>query len=140
MNLIQKLKMTVSILLCLITGGGFFPGVLNLMRAGDVDMIQNDHTKSFATTYTELFSYPDNDPDRQSWQQGMVTGNGENGAVIVGSPYRDSIIYQNIHFIMPTNDPRHTPEEVTAQLDEARQTVINGDDSWDIHGRAATYH
>lgn len=139
MKLIQKLKTILSILLCLITGGGFFPGVLNLMRAGDVDMIKNDHTKSFATAYTELVSYPNDEPGRQSWQQGMVTGNGQNGAVVAGSPYRDSIIFQNIHFIMPTNDPRYTPDEVTAQLHEARQAVINGDDSWDIHGRAATY-
>ncbi|MBR2730891.1 MAG: glycoside hydrolase N-terminal domain-containing protein [Clostridia bacterium] len=40
---------------------------------------------------------------------------------------------------MPTNDPRRIPDEVTGELEEARQAVINGDDTWDIHGRNATY-
>ena len=139
MKLFQKLKVCISILLILITGGGFFPGIWNMMKAGDVSMIQNDHTKSFATEFTELVAYPGNDEERQSWQQGMVTGNGENGAVCAGSPYHDTLIYQNIHFLMPTNEPRYTPDEVTAELEEARQAVINGDDTWDIHGRSATY-
>ena len=139
MKLILKLKTILAILLCLLTGGGFFEGIQTMMKAGDVSMIQNDHTKSFATKYTELVPYPDSDADRRSWQQGMVTGNGENGAVIAGSPYSDTLICQNIRFIMPTNDPRYTPEEVTGQLEEARQAVVNGDDTWDIHGRNATY-
>ena len=139
MQWIQKLKTIISILLVLITGGGFFPGIRDLMKAGDVTMIQNDHTKSFATVFTELVAYPGNDEERQSWQQGMVTGNGENGAVCAGSPYNDTLIYQNIRFLMPTNDPRYTPDEVTGELEEARQAVIGGDDTWDIHGRGATY-
>ena len=97
----------------------FSPGIRDLMKAGDVAMIQNDHTKSFATVFTELAAYPDTDEERQSWQQGMVTGNGENGAVCAGSPYNDTLIYQNIRFLMPTNDPRYTPDEVTAELEEA---------------------
>ena len=90
MHFIAKLKTILSILLCLMTGGGFFSGLGDLMKAGDIDMIQNGHTKSFATTYTELVSYPGNDQERQSWQQGMVTGNGENGAIIAGFPYHIS--------------------------------------------------
>ena len=49
---IQKLKIIFSILLCLLTGGNFFQGVTNLFRAGNVDMIGNNHLKSFATEYT----------------------------------------------------------------------------------------
>lgn len=138
-DLFIRLKTLVCILLCLLKGGGFFPGVWNMMKAGDVSMINNDHAKSFATAYTELVPYATNDRDRLSWQQGMVTGNGENGAVCAGSPYGDTLIYQNIHFLMPSNDPRYTPDEVTAELEEARQAVIDGDDTWDIHGRNATY-
>ena len=137
--LIQKLRITISILLCILTGGNFFTGILNFFRAGDVGMINNSHTKSFATEYTELVPYANNDKDRLSWQEGMVTGNGENGAVVAGSPYGDTHIFQNINFIMPSNDPRRTPDEVTAQLEEARQAVINYDDTWDIHGRNASY-
>ena len=137
--MISKIRIFISILMCIFTGGSFFAGMGNLLKAGCVDMINNDHAKSFATEYTELVAYASNDKDRLSWQEGMVTGNGENGAVIAGSPYGDTLIYQNINFIMPSNDPRYTPDEVTAQLEEARQAVINYDDTWNIHGRNASY-
>ena len=120
MFIIEKIKVFWSIMLCLIIGGNFFPGTLNLIRAGDVDMIGNDHAKAIATEYTELVPYG-RDEDSLSWFDGMVTGNGENGAVIAGSPYSDSIIYNNINLLMPSNDPRYTPDEVTDQLDDARQ-------------------
>ena len=139
MKLIQKLKMMISIFLVLATSGGSFTGIWDLLKAGDVTMIPNEHTKSFSTVFTELVPYPNTEEGRRSWQQGMVTGNGENGAVCAGSPYNDTLIYQNIRFLMPTNDPRRTPDEVTGELEEARQAVINGDDTWDIHGRNATY-
>ena len=137
--LLQKIKIIISILLCLLTGGSFFQGVANLFRAGSADMIPNDHCKSFATEYTELVPYASDDEDRVSWMQGMVTGNGENGAVCAGSPYSDTLIYQNIHFIMPSNDPRYTPEELSGELEQARQAVINYDDTWDVNGRNASY-
>ena len=73
------------------------------------------------------------------WRDGLVTGNGRNGAVCSCAPYDETIIYQNIEFIMPTREPRKTPEEVTAQLEEARQAVINYDVSWDVHGRNRTF-
>ena len=136
---LQKLKIFISILLCLLTGGDFFHGMTNFFRAGDVDMIPNDHLKSFATEYTGLVPYADNDADSLSWMQGMVTGNGENGAVCAGAPYSDTLIYQNIHFIMPSDDPRYTPEELSGELEQARQAVIGHDDTWDINGRNATY-
>ncbi len=139
MNLIQKFKTFITIMICLITGGNFFPGLLNYMRAGEVDMIKNDHTKSFATEYTELVRYANNFEDSLSWFDGMVSGNGENGVVVAGSPYSDSLIYQNINFIMPSNDPRYTPDEVTSELHDARQAVIDFDDTWDVNGRNRTF-
>ncbi len=125
--------------MCILTGGNVLSGLSNYFRAGSINMIDSSHSKSFATEYTALVPYADNDKDRMSWQEGMVTGNGENGAVIAGSPYSDTVIYQNINFIMPSNDPRYTPDEVTSQLEEARQAVINFDDTWNIHGRNASY-
>ena len=136
------LKALLCVLLCIIIAGGAYGGYAlyySSNRKGNVDMIENSHTKSFATEYTELVAYASTDEERQSWQDGMVTGNGENGAVIAGSPYGDTIIYQNINFVMPSNDPRETPDEVTSQLEKARQSVINLDDSWDIDGREPTY-
>ncbi len=139
MFIIEKIKIFINIMLCLIIGGNFFPGTLNLMRAGDVDMIKNDHTKAFATEYTELVPYASKHEDTISWFDGMVSGNGENGVTVAGSPYSDSYIYNNIHFLMPSKDPRYTPDEVTGQLHDARQNVMNGNAAWDCDGRQSTY-
>ena len=139
MLIFQKIKIFFSIMICLIIGGNFFPGTLNLMRAGDVDMIKNDHTKAFATEYTELVPYAREHEDTISWFDGMVSGNGENGVTVAGSPYSDSYIYNNIHFLMPSKDPRYTPDEVTGQLHDARQNVMNGNAAWDCDGRQSTY-
>lgn len=139
MDFITKIKTVIAIMLCILTGGNFFTGTLNYIRAGDVDMIGNDHKKAFATEYTELVPYAREHEDTISWFDGMVSGNGENGVVVAGSPYSDSLIYNNIHFLMPSNDPRYTPDEVTDQLDDARQNVINGNDAWDCDGRQSTY-
>ena len=126
MWLYKKFKVFISIMLCIFTGGNFFWGLINYIRAGDVDMIDNDHAKSFSTEYTELVPYAREHEDTISWFDGMVSGNGENGVVVAGSPYSDSYIYNNINFLMPSEDPRYTPDEVTDQLHDARQNVING--------------
>lgn len=73
------------------------------------------------------------------WRDGLVTGNGKSGAVCACAPYDDTIIYQDIRLIMPTREPRFTPPEVTGELEEARQAVIQYDASWDVHGRERTF-
>ena len=137
--LLQRIKIFISILLCILTGGNLFSGMLSFLRAGDINTVDNGHEKSFATTFTALVPYAGTDEERMSWMEGMVTGNGENGAIIAGAPYNDTLIYQNIHFLMPSNDPRCTPEELTGELEQARQAVIHFDDTWDINGRQASY-
>lgn len=74
-----------------------------------------------------------------SWCDGMISGNGVQGVISSGAPYTETLIYQNIHFIMPSDQPRHIPPEVTDQLDEARQAVISRDDTWNVHGRQRTF-
>ena len=136
---IVKISSIISIVLCLVLEGGFIPGAMNYFKAGNVDMIKNDHKKCFATEYTELVAYANNFEDSISWFDGMVSGNGENGVVCSGSPYNDTHIYQNINFLMPSKDPRYTPDEVTGELHDARQAVINYDDTWDVNGRNRTF-
>ena len=66
-------------------------------------------------------------------------GNGEQGVVCSGSPYCETLIYQNMYFIMPSPEPRFTPPEVTGELHEARQAVIRFDDTWNVNDRVRTY-
>ncbi len=129
----------ISILLCLITVVGLFTGVFYYMRKGNMDMLENDTKKCFSTEYTDIVLYPKTMEESLSWCDGMVSGNGENGVVCSGSPYNETLIFQNIYFIMPSKDPRFTPFEVTDELHDARQAVINFDDTWDVNGRERTF-
>ena len=136
-----KKKAILAAGLALLAAAGAAVGVVSFQarRKGTVRMIPTDHVKSFSTEYTELVPYAQNDADSRSWMQGMVTGAGENGAVTAGSPYGDTVIYQNIHFLLPSPDPRETPDEVSGQLEAARRSVLEGDDAWDAEGRVPTY-
>ncbi|WP_379155764.1 glycoside hydrolase N-terminal domain-containing protein [Paenibacillus sp. sgz5001063] len=83
---------------------------------------------NYANSYTEV---PDVHPGN-AWREGMVSGNGENGYITSGSPYRDSFIFQNMWFNYPSKDPRVIPEELTGQLNDARQNVFKRNDQWKI--------
>ncbi len=60
------------------------------------------------------------------WREGFMTGNGENGVINAGSPYDDTLIYQNINFIMPCDTIRDS-FDISERLSEARQTIIKGE-------------
>jgi alpha-L-fucosidase 2 len=96
-------------------------------------------TKAVSGMYTEVIPHSREPRTAGGWRDGMVTGNGEQGVVCSGSPYSETMIFQNMFFIMPTNQPRFTPLEVAGELHEARQAVIHFDDAWNVHGRKRTY-
>ncbi|MBB3125430.1 hypothetical protein FHS19_000084 [Paenibacillus rhizosphaerae] len=83
---------------------------------------------NFSLTYTEI---PTSNPGDE-WRDGMVSGNGENGYITSGSPYRDCFIFQNMWFNFPSNAPREIPSELTGQLDDARKNVYLLNDQWKI--------
>lgn len=134
----KKIKILLAVVLCILIGTGAIVGFFSFAKKGSVNMIDNNHAKAFATEFTELVAYG-RDEDSLSWFDGMVSGNGENGVVVAGSPYSESYIYNNINFLMPSADPRYAPDEVTSQLDDARQNVMNGNAAWDCDGRESTY-
>ena len=96
-------------------------------------------TKIISNSFTEIIPYYQYNKTESGWRDGMVSGNGENGVVCSCSPYSDALIYQNMYFIIPSSQPRTVPPEVTRELHEARQAVINFDDSWNVHDRSRTY-
>ena len=93
---------------------------------------------SFSKKFWQIKPYDDYNVTDVPWHEAMVAGNGRLGVLESCAPIEDSLIYQNVEFVMPSEDPRHVPYEVTAQLDEARQSVINFDDTWNIHDRKRT--
>ncbi|MBD3917204.1 glycoside hydrolase N-terminal domain-containing protein [Paenibacillus sp. PR3] len=86
------------------------------------------HKGNFSRTYTDI---PAANPGNE-WRDGMVSGNGENGYITSGSPYRDCFIFQNMWFNFPSAEPRDIPEELTGQLEEARHHVYQLNDQWKI--------
>ena len=62
-----------------------------------------------------------------NWREGMVSGNGLQGFITSGSPYNDTLIYQNIHFTLPNKNPRENPISFQ-DLDYVRQSIVNGKD------------
>ena len=102
-------------------------------------MLQKYKTKISSNSFTEIIPYHHYEKTESGWRDGMVTGNGENGVVCSCSPYSETLIYQNMYFIIPSRQPRFVPDQVTNELNEARQAVMNSDDSWNVHDRRRTF-
>lgn len=81
---------------------------------------------NFAKSYTEV---PEENPGR-AWCDGMVSGNGLNGYIESGSPYNDTFIFQNMHFIYPSAEPREIPKCLKGQFADARKNVFEMNDEW----------
>ena len=80
---------------------------------------------SFSKKFRQIKPYDNYNVTDVPWHEAMVAGNGRLGVLESCAPIEDSLIYQNVEFVMPSEEPRHVPYDVTAQLDEARQSVIN---------------
>lgn len=91
-----------------------------------VENIFSDLSKiSYSTDYKTLKS--DKKNKTSSWRQGMVSGNGLQGFVESGSPYEDTFIFQNMHFIMPNVNQRTCPD-TTDELEGVKQNIVKGED------------
>ena len=80
---------------------------------------------SYSNTYYELKANKKN--SAKYWREGMVSGNGLQGFVESGSPYNDTFIFQNMHFIMPNPNIRYCPETFD-ELETVKQNITAGQD------------
>ena len=69
----------------------------------------SDYTGTATKVYADTYAEPGRN---RNWREGMVSGNGENGVVTSGAPYSDTLIYQNINLIMPSDHPRKPLEVI----------------------------
>ena len=98
-------------------------------KSADVSSIFDGESKiSYCTTYKKLSETKTNKTD--SWRQGMVSGNGRQGVITSGAPYSDTLIFQNIHFILPNENVRYCPDTAD-ELETVKQNIINGKDITD---------
>lgn len=75
--------------------------------------------------YNAKMSYS-NKFNEDSWREGMVSGNGLQGFITSGAPYDDTLIYQNIHFILPNKNMRENPVSYQ-DLETVRQHIVKGE-------------
>ena len=93
------------------------------------DYIKNSFTSTNKACYSEryykLSETKENNTD--SWRNGMISGNGLQGIITSGAPYSDSLIYQNIHFIMPNEKVRYCPD-TSDELETVKQNIAESKD------------
>jgi len=95
----------------------------------EIESLFTDSGKiSYSEKYTELSASKKN--ETKSWRQGMVSGNGMQGFIESGSPYSDTFIFQNMHFIMPNENARNCPETFN-ELETVKQSIVKGEDITD---------
>ena len=123
----NRLKKVISVLLCGVTIGCSMASCAKTTVSTEIiSSLFTDLSKvSYSMDYTQL---KDNKTNKEnSWRQGMVSGNGMQGFITSGSPYEDTFIYQNMHFIMPNDNPRYCPV-VSDELETVKQAIVKGED------------
>ncbi len=122
--ILKILKKVVSIMLVLSMLGG----MAGCTAKSDKEYIKSkfDSVKkvAYATTYKTI---KEKNNSKHTWRHGMISGNGIQGVVASGDPYNETLIYQNMHFILPNWNMRYCPD-TSAELEEVRQNIVNGKD------------
>ncbi len=92
------------------------------------DLFTDTNKASYSELFYELSENETNSTD--TWRQGMISGNGMQGVITSGSPYSDTLIYQNMHFIMPNNNVRYCPD-TSNELETVKQSIANSENITD---------
>lgn len=88
------------------------------------DFFSDPAKASYSELYYEVSQNSKNVTD--TWRQGMISGNGLQGVITSGSPYSDTLIYQNMHFIMPNRNVRYCPD-TSDELETVKQNIANSE-------------
>ena len=62
---------------------------------------------SYSEGYTEIIPYREYDLYDVAWHDSMIAGNGHIGVIESCAPLNDNLIYQNVEFVMPSDEPRY---------------------------------
>lgn len=92
------------------------------------DLFSDSSKASYSQMYYELQQNEKNNTD--IWRQGMISGNGLQGVITSGAPYSDTLIYQNMHFIMPNKNVRYCPD-TAHELESVKQNIAESKDITD---------
>lgn len=92
------------------------------------DLFTDASKASYSELYYELSQKEKNETD--TWRQGMISGNGMQGVITSGSPYSDTLVYQNMHFIIPNKNVRYCPD-TSDELEGVKQNIANSENITD---------
>lgn len=121
----RKFMKFIALALCGAMVAGFV-GCSGKTESGVIDSLFTDSSKiSYSLSYKELKASKKN--STSAWRQGMVSGNGMQGFIESGSPYSDTFIFQNMHFIMPNQNQRTCPD-TAFELETVKQKIVKGED------------
>ncbi len=124
MNIITKIVGTVLTLVTMINSIIMPTDVFEKSK----DLFTDTSKASYSELYYELSADEKNKTD--TWRQGMISGNGMQGVITSSSPYGDTLIYQNMHFIMPNNNVRYCPD-TSHELETVKQNIANSENITD---------
>lgn len=62
-----------------------------------------------------------------SWTDGFLTGNGEYGAVVYGTPTAETVVLNHHRFVLPNGTRSVTPPVLSGRLEAARTKALAGD-------------
>ena len=125
----MKLKKLTAVVLSGVIAAGFVGCGASKNQTAAVQELFTDSTKiSYSLDYKELKDHSKN--KTKTWRYGMVSGNGLQGFVESGSPYEDTFIFQNMHFIMPNKNIRTCPD-TSKELETVKQNIVKGKDITD---------
>ncbi|MBR3817466.1 MAG: glycoside hydrolase N-terminal domain-containing protein [Clostridia bacterium] len=124
MSIIKRIITTITLLFSMI--GGLINPVDTFENSKE--LFADASKASYSELYYELSQNEKNETD--TWRQGMISGNGLQGVITSGSPYSDTLIYQNMHFIMPNKNVRYCPD-TSDELEGVKQNIANSENITD---------
>ncbi len=131
------IRKTVKAILCVVLSlciivSAVIVGLLSYQKSieGDYTLLNGDTKKAFSTKFSNVITYPKTKTQGRYWRDGMIGGNGKLGFVTSGAPYSDTIIYQDVDYIMPSDRDRSYMPDLTGDLEPTKQAIVNLDDSW----------
>ena len=129
-KVVKMKKKNIKKVLCLMLAGAIASTFAACApETADVSGLFDTQNKiSYCTTYKKLSETKEN--KTSSWRQGMVSGNGLQGVITSGAPYSDTLIFQNMHFILPNQNVRYCPD-TSDELETVKQNIIKGQDITD---------
>lgn len=92
------------------------------------ELFSDPSKASYSELFYEVSQTSKNVTD--TWRQGMISGNGLQGVITSGSPYSDTLIYQNMHFIMPNKNVRYCPD-TSHELETVKQNIAKSENITD---------